>query len=76
MSYQEYRPSSYSILPVVVKNLLIINTILFLAETVFDEQLGFSINQYLGLYYPLSSFFEPYQFITHLFLHGSFLHLF
>lgn len=75
MSYQEYRPSSFNILPVVVKNLLIINTILWLAETVFTEQLGFSLNERFGLYYPLSQYFNPFQYVTHLFLHGNFLHL-
>lgn len=75
MSYQQYRPSSYNLLPVVVKNLLIINTILWLAETVFEEQLGFSFNQKFGLYFPLSSLFLPYQYISHLFLHGNFMHL-
>lgn len=75
MSYQQYRPSSFNILPVVIKNLLIINTILWLAETVFEEQLGFSLNQNFGLYFPLSSLFEPYQYVTHLFLHGNFTHL-
>ena len=75
MSYQEYRPSSFNILPVVVKNLLIINTILWLAETVFTEQLGFSLNERFGLYYPFSEFFNPIQYVSHLFLHGNFLHL-
>ena|SRR5688572_3749005 len=75
MSYQEYRPSSFNILPVVVKNLLIINTLFWLAETVFEEQLGFSFNQRFGLYYPLSELFYPYQYFTHLFMHGNFMHL-
>ena len=76
MSYQQYRPSSFNILPTVVKNLVIINTILWLAETVFDAQLGFSFNQKFGLYFPGSSYFSPIQYITHLFLHGNFMHLF
>lgn len=76
MSYQEYRPSSFSILPLAVKNLLIINGILWLANTVFHEQLGLSVNELLGLYFPTAEQFAPYQFITHLFLHGNFMHLF
>lgn len=76
MNYQQYRPSSYNMLPAVVKNLLIINGILWLAETVFEQQLGFSFNQRFGLYYPLSEFFNPVQYVTHLFLHGNFMHLF
>ncbi|MFZ9943082.1 MAG: rhomboid family intramembrane serine protease [Bacteroidia bacterium] len=76
MSYQEYRPSSFSILPLAVKNLLIINGILWLANTVFHEQLGLSVNELFGLYFPTAEQFAPYQFITHLFLHGNFMHLF
>ncbi|MBK7388315.1 MAG: rhomboid family intramembrane serine protease [Bacteroidetes bacterium] len=75
MSYQEYRPSSFNFLPLVVKNLLIINAIFWLADTVFDEQLGLSFTYHMGLYFPLSELFRPYQFITHLFLHGNFMHL-
>ncbi len=76
MNNQQYRPSSYNMLPAVVKNLLIINGILWLAETVFEQQLGFSFNQRFGLYYPLSEMFNPVQYVTHLFLHGNFMHLF
>jgi len=76
MSYQQFRPSSFNILPVVVKNLLIINLILWLAETVFQKQLGFSFNEILGLYYPLSTHFNPVQYVSHLFLHGNFMHIF
>lgn len=75
MSYQQYRPSSFNFLPLVVKNLLIINGIMLLAEYVFEKQLGYSFNQEFGLYYPLSQLFNPYQYVTHLFLHGDFWHL-
>jgi membrane associated rhomboid family serine protease len=75
MSIQQYRPASFNILPVMVKNILIINTILWLAEEVFQKQLGFSFNERFGLYYPLSPLFNPIQFVSHLFLHGGFMHL-
>lgn len=76
MSYQQYRPSSFKLLPDVVKNLLIINGILFLAGGVFAEKLGFDLNENYGLYYFESGNFKPIQFLTHLFLHGNFMHLF
>jgi membrane associated rhomboid family serine protease len=76
MSYQEYRPSSFSLLPPVIKNLLIINGILWLAETVFNERLGFSFNERFGLYYPLSQLFNPIQYVSYMFLHGNFWHVF
>lgn len=76
MSYQQFKPSSYKLLPDVVKNLLIINGILFLAEIVLGDKFGFSLNQKFGLYYPGSENFHWTQFLTHLFLHGSFMHIF
>jgi len=76
MSIQQFRPASFNFLPVAIKNLLIINAILWLAENVFSNQLGFSFNQTFGLYYPESELFRPWQYVTHLFLHGNFLHLF
>ncbi len=76
MSIQQYRPSRFNLLPDVVKNLLIINGILFLADQVLTEKFGLSLSERLGLYYPTSDLFRPYQFLTHLFMHGSFLHIF
>lgn len=76
MSYQQFRPMRWQILPPVVKNLLIINGILFLATVVLEEKLGLELTRYLGLHFPLSDFFRPHQVFTHLFMHGSLMHLF
>ena len=56
----------------VVKNLLIINIVIFAVEYL----LGINFAVKFGLYYIFSNAFAPYQFITHLFLHGSGWHLF
>lgn len=71
-----YRPQGFSFLPLVVKNLLIINGLLFLATYVFKSSIGLDLTEYLALYYPGSAHFRPYQFITHLFMHGSLFHIF
>ena len=76
MSYQQYRPNSFSVLPLVVKNLLIINGLFYLATLVFQSQLKIDLSDTLGLHYPLSEKFQPYQFITYMFMHGSFMHIF
>lgn len=76
MSYQQFRPMRWQILPPVVKNLLIINGIMFLATVVFQDKLGLDLTGYLGLHFVTGSHFEPYQFVTHLFMHGSMLHIF
>jgi len=63
-------------LPTVVKNLLIINGLMFLAQIVSDKSFGISLEEMLGLHYFASQAFKPWQFITYMFLHGDFGHLF
>lgn len=76
MSFQQYRPAQFKLLPDVVKNLLIINGIMFLADNVLSDKLGLNLTEHFGLYYPTSELFRPYQFLTHLFMHGSIGHIF
>ena len=73
---QQYRPNSFSMLPLVVKNLLIINGLFFLATLVFETQLNFDLSGFLGLHYPLSDEFRPWQLVSYMFMHGNFMHLF
>ena len=73
---REFRPLSNSFFPPVVKNLLIINGIMFLATTVFENSLGINLTETLGLYYFESPNFRIWQLITHLFMHGSMPHIF
>lgn len=57
----------------VVKHLLIINVIVYIAkETIFSRELA---NQ-LALYYPGDSQFKPFQIVAHMFMHGSTTHIF
>lgn len=62
--------------PPVVKNLIIINAIMFLALLGLQAAFGTDLNRVLGLYYFKSPFFEPYQIITHMFMHGGLAHIF
>lgn len=71
----QYSPSGFSFLPVVVKNLLIINVILFLADFVM-ARFGINLGNILGLHFFLASDFHPYQLFTYMFMHGNFAHLF
>jgi membrane associated rhomboid family serine protease len=71
-----FRPSGLSILPPVVKNLLIINGLCFLANVVLEYRFNTDLNAICGLYYPESKLFKPFQLVTHVFMHGSFTHLF
>ena len=70
-----YRPGNFNELPVVVKNLLIINGLLFLA-TVSLSNLGIDLVKIFGLHQFQSNDFRPHQLITHIFMHGSLTHLF
>ncbi len=72
----QFRPQGFAILPLVVKNLLIINGIFFLATIAMDMVWHIDLAQYLGLHYIGASDFRPYQFVTYMFMHGSFAHLF
>ncbi len=74
MSYQQYRPNSFNVLPLVVKNLLIINGLFFLATLAFQNQIDLADT--LGLHYPLSEKFQPYQIISYMFMHGGLMHIF
>jgi len=61
--------SPYS-MPPVVKNLLIINVLVFLACIVFYSTLDIRIDKFLGLNYFGNGNFQFYQIVTYMFLHS------
>ena len=67
----------FQILPPVVKNLLIINVLLFITTGVLQGSI-FNINltETLGLHYWKSDLFKPWQIITYMFMHGNMTHIF
>lgn len=70
------RPMRFNLLPEVIKNLLIINGLFFLATIVLGNVAGLDLIKMLGLYLPGSAHFEPYQIVTHMFMHGGLTHIF
>lgn len=62
-------------IPVVTKNLLAINVLMFLALIVANKN-GIDLNNILGLHFYMSEEFHPYQLVTYMFMHGGFSHLF
>ena len=70
---QQIRPN-FGAIPPVVKNLIIINAIMLLATYVLSMR-GIDLARVLGLHYISSPKFEPYQLVTHIFMHGGFMHL-
>lgn len=71
-----FRPGGFAVLPTVVKNLLMINVLFFLATIAAETVLRIDLADYLGLHYIGASDFHPYQLVTYMFMHGSFAHLF
>ena len=70
-----YTLRGFSFLPPVVKNLLILNVLFFLADISLQTR-GIDLTQWLGLHYITAQDFYPWQFITYMFMHGNFSHLF
>lgn len=72
----EFRPGRFEILPVVIKNLLIINGLVFLAQFTLGSSMDHKLENLFALHYWGSDLFKPHQLVTHLFMHGSWGHLF
>lgn len=62
-------------LPIVTKNLLIINVLCFFAYIVAGRR-GIDLNDLLGLHFFLASDFKFYQLFTYMFMHAGFWHIF
>lgn len=60
--------------PPVVKNLIIANTLIFLATWLLQATI--IANSFFALHWFGSPLFHSYQYITYMFLHGGFGHLF
>jgi len=78
MSNYNFKPQPYSLLPEVVKNLLIINVLFFIGQNIAEMKFGIDLAQSLGLHFIFADDFRPYQFITYMFLHSTagFTHIF
>ncbi len=63
-------------IPPVIKNLLIINVLMYLATLIISGSLGIDLTRLLGLHYFKSEYFRPYQLVTHMFMHASVMHIF
>ena len=66
------RPGIWGMMTPVIKNLVIINTIMLVATYINGD----FMYQTLSLFPFESPLFKPYQLITHMFMHGGFWHLF
>lgn len=62
--------SPFGGLPPVVKNLIIINALFYVASLVLISTFGIRIEEYLGLHLPTAESFNPFQLVTYMFLHA------
>ena len=65
-----YGASPFGGLPPVVKNLLIINVLFYLASIVLNSTLGLPLEKFLGLHVPMAGDFGVHQLFTYMFLHA------
>lgn len=63
-------------MPPVIKNLIIINVLLFAATYLLQKAQIINLDYYLGLFHWSSPLFRPWQLVTHIFMHGNLTHLF
>lgn len=84
--FKYYRPNAF---PPIVKNLIIINVLVWVAQQMFAKQ--YHITEYISLYpimpqqlheilvfnnvYTDYEKFRPYQIVTHMFAHGPIFHI-
>lgn len=74
MSFQEFKPRQFQQLPMVVKNILIINVVLFAAKFFMAGKID--LDRYLDLSPIGTPDFKPHQFITYMFMHADISHIF
>jgi membrane associated rhomboid family serine protease len=75
MSYNRYGNGFQRTTPAVL-NLVIINVIVFVVQQLFGGQDGgIGVYDLFALHHYRSEYFRPYQIITHMFMHGNFLHI-
>lgn len=72
---EQYSPTGFRVLPTVVKHLLIINILMYLATFTFGR-FNIDLTDILGLHFFKASDFRIYQIITYMFMHANFGHLF
>jgi membrane associated rhomboid family serine protease len=64
-------------LPPVVKNIIIINVVLFVITAITADYMNNAFMwRHFALYPVKSPFFEPHQIITHMFMHANLWHIF
>lgn len=66
----DFRPGGFQVLPIVIKNLIIINALVWLAQVTVGQSL-LSVEDLFALHHFESEHYHPWQYLTYMFLHSS-----
>ena len=69
---QQFRPQIFTR---VVWEILLLNVVLFLITLLLQNYKGIDLTDQFALYYPTLPEFRWYQLLTHMFMHGGFMHI-
>jgi membrane associated rhomboid family serine protease len=67
----EFRPGSFRMIPPVIKNLIIINGLVWLAEMTLGSNIADWMFNMFALHDVHSALFKPHQVVTYMFLHDN-----
>lgn len=71
----DVRMNSFQSIPPVIKNLVILNALVYFAQQIFGNNGPYGVENLFALHDTHSVYFRPHQLITHMFMHGSLPHL-
>jgi membrane associated rhomboid family serine protease len=72
----DFRLGRSQVIPPVIKNLIILNVIVFLIQKTTERTGSGFMENFFALHDIRSFFFKPHQIVTYMFLHGGFWHIF
>jgi membrane associated rhomboid family serine protease len=72
----DFRLGRSQVIPPVIKNLIIINVLVFLLQMAVQSRGSHFMENYFALHDIRSDFFKPHQLVSYMFLHGGFWHIF
>ena len=72
----DFRLGRSQVIPPVIKNLIIVNVIVFLIQWTFETRGSSYMEDFFALHDVRSELFKPHQLFTYMFLHGNFGHIF
>jgi membrane associated rhomboid family serine protease len=67
--------SFFNSIPQVTKNIFLLNVMFYVVTEILELQ-GINLRGILGAHYVNSPLFQPFQIVTHFFMHGDFFHIF